>query len=110
VAGTLSRPSKLPLDVQRESSVRKRYFRYDEKTDSVIEVDRAVPKFRPRYPLPIEALAVHPSRIGEAREFDRANGVSTDYADDGSPIMQDAAHYRRYRRLHGYIDRSGYER
>lgn len=88
---------------------RSRFFRYDKKRDAVVEVNRSVDRHRPRYPLACETLAVHPEQIGEAREWDRQNGVPTEYRSDGAPIMQDSRHYKRYRRLHQYHFRNGYE-
>lgn len=88
---------------------RRKVFRYDRQSDQVVEVQPEVVAHRPRYPIPCETLAVDPGQIGEAREFDRSHGVPTDYREDGTPIMQDPGHYRRYRKLHGVHFRNGYE-
>jgi hypothetical protein len=85
-----------------------RFFRYDSKTQSVVEVARQQQRALPQYPLPLNSLAVHPTQIAEAREFDRAAGVPTDYTEDGSPLMNDARHYYRYRRAHGVHFKNGY--
>jgi len=86
-----------------------RIFRYDKETDSVVETVRETVQGIPRYPLPCEALAVHPSQIAEFTATDRAHGVPTEYRPDGTPIMRDAGHYRRYRRLHGFHFNNGFE-
>lgn len=86
-----------------------RFFRYDHASNSVVEVSRRAEAGMPRYPLPLEVLAVHPAQIHQQRELDRAMGVPTDYQPDGSPVMRDAGHYRRYRKAHGYHFRNGYE-
>lgn len=86
---------------------RSKLFRFVD--GKVVEVQKQAPAFRPRYPLACEALSVHPTDIGAAIEFDRANGVPTDYREDGTPLMQDSRHYKKYRRLHGFYDRSGFE-
>lgn len=88
---------------------RAKFFRYDEKSDKVVQFERAVEQHRPQYPLPVEAMAVHPDQIAEARTFDRVNGVPTDYRADGTPIIEDSRHYRKYRRIHGVHDRNGFE-
>lgn len=88
---------------------RSRFFRYDANADTVVEVQQTVACHRPRYPIACETLAVHPEQISEAREYDRANGVPTEYRGDGSPIMRDPGHYKRYRRLHGVHFRNGFE-
>lgn len=89
---------------------RSKFFRYDESTGQVVECNQSRTVGRPRYPLPCEALAVHPSQIGEARDFDRQNGVATEYRGDGTPIMNDFRHYKKYRRLHGVHDRRSFDR
>lgn len=88
---------------------RSRVFRYDDASGQVVEVAREQPRLRARWPFACEALAVHPEQIGEVREFDRTMGVPTEYRDDGSPIVQDPGHYRRYRRAHGVHFRNGIE-
>jgi len=88
---------------------RSRFFRYDEEHDEVVEVDRPMIHNRPHYPFRCEALGVHPEQIGEFREFDKQMGVSTEYSEDGCPIIEDAAHYRRYRRAHQVHFNNGYE-
>lgn len=85
-----------------------RFFRFDPKTQQVVEVQKEVVKQIPRYPLSLESLAVHPSQIAEAREHDARNGVKTDYTPDGRPVMRDPGHYRKYRRLHGVHFKNGY--
>lgn len=84
-------------------------LRYDPATDTVVEVEKTVARHLPRYPLAVEALAVSPDQISSARDFDAQNGVKTDYRGDGSPIFESKGHYKRYRQLHGFFDRSGYE-
>jgi hypothetical protein len=86
---------------------RSRFFRYE--NGEIVEVQRSVAGGLPQYPIACETLAVHPDQISEAREFDRTHGVPTDYRSDGSPIMKDSRHYKRYRRLHGYHFRNGFE-
>lgn len=86
-----------------------KFYRYDHETDSVVEVQRTVSKQIPRYPLACEALAVHPDQISEAREFDARNGVKTDYRADGTPVMRDPSHYRKYRKLHGFHFKEAYD-
>ena len=86
-----------------------RYFRYCGETKKVVEVDRQFSRNRPQYPLPCAALAVHPAQISEAREHARASGVSTDFRSDGTPIMRDASHYKRYRKLQGVHFKNGFE-
>ncbi len=55
------------------------------------------------------ALAVHPSQIGEATADARAKGVPTDFAPDGSPILTDRDHRKRYMQAYGFFDRdAGY--
>lgn len=88
---------------------RSRIFRYDPEKDAVVESSRQRTTGLPRYPIYCETLAVHPEQIGEAREYDRANGVATDYREDGTPIMTDSRHYQKYRKLHGYHFKNGYE-
>lgn len=87
-----------------------RFFQYDQTLGKVVEVQHEVVRGIPRYPLAIESMAVHPSQIAEAREHDARHGVKTDYAPDGRPIMRDAGHYRRFRRLHGVHFKNGYSR
>lgn len=87
----------------------RRVFRYDKHSDQVVEVAPSVTQLIPKYPLSCEALGVHPDQVAEAREFDRHNGVPTEYRSDGTPIMRDPGHYKKYRRLHGYHFRNGYE-
>lgn len=90
---------------------RSKFFQYDPKADKVVEVtDRATLTHLPRYPIASDSMAVHPSQIDEVRQFDRSNGVPTDYTPDGRPLMTDAMHYRRYKRLHGFHDRRGFFR
>lgn len=85
-----------------------KFFRYDPETGEVIQVEKQVAKQIPRYPIACETLAVHPDQISEAREFDARNGVKTDYRPDGTPIMRDPGHYRKYRKLHGYHFKEAY--
>ena len=87
----------------------KRFFRYDPDQDTVVETSHRIDACRPRYPIAIEAMAVAPDQIGEARDHDRARGVPTDYRGDGSLIMRDPRHYKQYRRLHGVHFRNGFE-
>lgn len=89
--------------------VRKRVFRFDPASQQIVEVTPETVKHIPRYPLPVEALAVHPDQIGEVRQFDSTHGVPTDYRPDGTPVIRDAGHYRRYRKLHGVHFRNGFE-
>ena len=86
-----------------------RFFRYDPEKGTVVEVQKSAAQCRPRYPIACEALTVHPEQIGEARDFARSMGVPTDFRGDGSPIMEDARHYKKYRKINGVIDRSGYD-
>ena len=86
------------------------YFRYDPSTDAVVEVNHQVLQGIPRYPIACESLAVHPNQIAEFAEYDRANGVHTDYRPDGTPIMKDAGHYKKYRKLHGYHFKECFDR
>ena len=86
-----------------------RFFRYDPDKEQVVEVEHAVSTNIPRYPIYCETLAVHPDQIGEQRDFDRSHGVPTDYRADGTPIMRDKTHYKRYRKLHGFHQKNGYE-
>jgi hypothetical protein len=85
-----------------------RYFRFDPSTQSVVEVKKSTTKGIPRYPLALESLAVHPTQVAEAREHDAKNGVKTEYTPDGRPIIRDAGHYRKYRRLHGVHFKNGF--
>lgn len=85
-----------------------RFFRFDPKTQQVMEVQKEVVRQIPRYPLSLESLAIHPSQIAEAREHDARHGVKTDYTPDGRPVMRDPGHYRKYRRLHGAHFKNGY--
>mgnify|MGYP003480175778 FL=1 len=87
-----------------------RFFQYDPKLGKVVEVQHEVVHGIPRYPISLESLAVHPTQIAEAREHDARNGVKTDYHPDGRPVMRDAGHYRRYRKLHGVHFKNGYSR
>jgi hypothetical protein len=89
---------------------RSKVFRYDATTGTVVEVERVKPRHRPRYPLAVETLAVNPAQIGEAREYDRAHGVPTEYRGDGSPIVSDSRHYAKYRKLHNAHFRNGFSR
>lgn len=86
----------------------KKYFRYDPEADAVVEVHRQVVRTRPRYPIACETLAVHPDQIDEARKRDAAHGVPTEYRSDGTPIMRDPGHYKRYRRLNGHHFKEAY--
>ena len=86
---------------------RSRFFRYVE--GEVVEVQKQAPKNRPKYPIACETLAVHPDQIGEARAFDKSQGLSVEYRDDGTPIMEDSAQYKRYRKAHGWHFKNGYE-
>lgn len=86
-----------------------RFFRYDPKSGQVIEVTRAVHTGIPRYPLPCEAMAVHPTQIKEFMAFDRCSGVPTEYRADGTPMMRDARHYKRYRRAHRYHMKNSFD-
>lgn len=88
---------------------RSRHFYFDKATGTVVEARREVSSHRPRYPLAIETLAVHPDQIAEVREFDRSHGVPTEYRGDGSPIVTDSRHYKKYRQLHGAFFKNGYE-
>lgn len=88
---------------------RSRFFRYEPDSDQVVEVEKSTVHLRPQYPIACEAMAVHPSQIAEARDWDRSNGVPTEYRGDGTPIMRDPGHYKRYRRLHGVHFRNGFE-
>lgn len=85
-----------------------RFFRYDPVTNQVVEVAKTIEKQIPRYPLPLESLAVHPSQIPAAREFAERNGVKTDYTPDGRPVMRDPGHYRKFRKLNGVHFKNGY--
>ena len=85
-----------------------RFFRYDSEQGRVVEVQHENLKQIPRYPIALESLAVAPSQINEAIEFDRQNGVKTDYMPDGRPVVRDPGHYRKYRRLHGMHFKNGY--
>ncbi len=58
-------------------------------------------------PVLSDALAVHPAQIAEASEYNRANGVPTDYAPDGRAIITDRDHKRRLCNLLGAFDRDG---
>lgn len=54
------------------------------------------------------AMAVHPSQVKEYAEFDRKNGVPTEYNERGEPVLRSMKHRRKYMRLHGYVDYSGW--
>lgn len=86
-----------------------RFFRYDAESNSVIEVSRENIKQIPRYPIALESMAVHPSQIAEATQYDSQHGVRTEYTPDGRPVVRDPGHYKRYRRLHGFHFKNGYE-
>lgn len=88
---------------------RSKFFRYDKKAGKVVEVKKETFKQIPRYPMPCEALAVHPTEIGEKRDWYRRNGVPTEFRGDGSPIVRDPSHYKKVRRLNGVHFRNGYE-
>lgn len=59
------------------------------------------------WPIRSDALAVHPKQIKEAMEFDRKNGVPTDYDKYGRPELRDRKHRKRYMMLHGAFDKCG---
>lgn len=90
-------------------SNRSRFFRYDHESGKVVEVQKTVVQNRPRYPLPIETLAVHPKDIGEHHEALGRAGIPTDFRRDGSPIVEDAQHYKKVRKFYGYHQRNGFE-
>ena len=94
---------------QADRSMTSRHFRFDPITGKVVEVTRSVPHGLPRYPLPCETLAVHPTQIDEFREWDSKHGVPTDYRQDGTPLMRDARHYKRYRELYGWHQKNDYQ-
>jgi hypothetical protein len=54
------------------------------------------------------ALAVHPSQIAEAYQDARDRGVPTEFAKDGQPIMQNAAHQKAYSKAYGFINRDAF--
>jgi hypothetical protein len=62
-----------------------------------------------KWPILSDAMAVHPSQIPEAQEFDRQHGVPTNYLPDGRPELRDVSHRRAYLKAHQMIDRSGYD-
>ena len=86
-----------------------KFYRYDNERGEVVEVERTVRRERPMYPIACEAMAVHPSQIAEAVEHDARHGVKTEYRTDGTPIMRDPGHYRKYRRLHGVHFKEAYD-
>jgi len=54
-----------------------------------------------------DALAVHPDQIPEARAYDKAHGVPTEYKADGRPIFTGRGHRKAYCKAHGVHDNDG---
>lgn len=54
-----------------------------------------------------DVAGVHRSQVEEVAEYDRKNGVPTDYTPDGAVIFRDRGHRRDYMKLHGIHDRQG---
>lgn len=58
------------------------------------------------WPMESYAAGVHPKQIPEMREFDKKNGVPTDYSEDGDPILRGPGHRKKYCEAHGLHDRN----
>lgn len=59
------------------------------------------------WPMPSDALAVHPSRIEEAMEDAKKKGVPTTFDAEGRAILTDRGHRKKYLKAYGYHDNHG---
>ena len=58
------------------------------------------------WPLVSYAAGVHPDQVPEMMAVDKANGVPTQYSDEGDPTFTSRSHRRKYCRVHGIHDRN----
>lgn len=59
------------------------------------------------WPITSVALAVHPRQVAEAKRDALAKGVPTEFTSDGSPVLVDRAHRKRYLKAYGFRDNDG---
>jgi hypothetical protein len=86
---------------------RSRKFRYDPKKGEVVEIKAPkVFKGKAKWPIKSEALGVHPSQVGEARQECLKRGLNTEYTKDGRPIFTGPAHRKKHCEAMGYYDRN----
>ena len=86
-----------------------RFFRYDPKSDSVVEATEEKTRKRAKWPMASEAAGVHPTQIDEATQFSRASGVPTEYDGEGRPVFTGPGHRRKYLKAWKMFDRSGFD-
>ena len=58
------------------------------------------------YPYGSTAMGASPSEVAGLMEFDKANGVETEYNSECDPIMRSKAHRKAYCEAHGFFDRN----
>lgn len=82
-------------------------FRYDPKTDSVVQVG-APPKTNGVIPPKhVEALAYDPVEVPMAKEIDKRLGLGdVTYDEIGCPVFTSTKDYDNYVKAHGFINRS----
>lgn len=54
-----------------------------------------------------KAMALHPSQLEAAKEFDKQRGCEVEYDNHCSPVFHSRAQRKRYARAHGFRDLDG---
>jgi len=88
---------------------RSRIFRYDSKTDEVVEViNKAARKTtNAKWPILSDAAGVAPSQVGEARQKFADLGLNTEVMRDGRVVFTSASHRKKHCEAVGLYDRNG---
>jgi hypothetical protein len=60
-----------------------------------------------KWPIHSDAMGINPSQVAEAQAVLAAHGVSTEYDNQGRPVLTDARHRRRHAEALGFFDRNG---
>jgi hypothetical protein len=70
--------------------------------------DALLPAHTPgRWPMPSEALAVHPSQVAEATERARKHGIGAEYLPDGTCVLASRGDRKKLLKLEGFRDNHG---
>ena len=87
---------------------RSRIFRYDSKTDEVVEVKKKAPrKTKATWPLLSDAAGVAESQVGEARHKFAELGLPTEVLNDGRVVFTSQKHRKEHCEAVGLYDRNG---